>query len=89
MPCTAKLIEDVERDPASRITEGDLQRRGVDPATVRRHFLRRYGMTFQAYTRSRRLFRAFTRIRGGTTLDDVIVTGTGSVNRAGLTRRCG
>ena len=70
----AKLIEDVERDPASRITEGDLQRRGVDPATVRRHFLRRYGMTFQAYTRSRRLSRAFTRIRGGTTLDDVIVT---------------
>ena len=70
----AKLIEDVERDPASRITEGDLRHRGVDPATVRRHFLRRYGMTFQAYTRSRRLSRAFNCIRNGMTLDNVIVT---------------
>jgi AraC family transcriptional regulator of adaptative response/methylated-DNA-[protein]-cysteine methyltransferase len=70
----AKLIEDVERDPATRITEGDLRRRGVDPATVRRHFLRHYGMTFQAYTRSRRLSRAFNCIKGGESLDDVIVS---------------
>jgi len=69
-----KLIEDVERDPAARITESDLRRRGVDPATVRRHFLRHYGMTFQAYTRSRRLSRAFNCIRDGVALDDVIVT---------------
>jgi AraC family transcriptional regulator, regulatory protein of adaptative response / methylated-DNA-[protein]-cysteine methyltransferase len=68
-----KLLEDVEREPASRITEGDLRRRGVDPATVRRHFLRHYGMTFQAYTRSRRLSRAFNCIRDGVALDDVIV----------------
>jgi AraC family transcriptional regulator, regulatory protein of adaptative response / methylated-DNA-[protein]-cysteine methyltransferase len=67
------LIEDVERDPASRITERDLRRRGVDPATVRRHFLRHYGMTFQAYTRSRRLSRAFNSIRDGAALDDVIL----------------
>ncbi len=69
----AKLIEDMERDPASQITEGDLRHRGVDPATVRRHFLRRYGMTFQAYTRSRRLSRAFNCIRSGMTLDNVIL----------------
>ena len=49
--------------PRRRITEGDLRRRGVDPATVRRHFLRRYGMTFQAYARARRLSRAFRSIR--------------------------
>jgi AraC family transcriptional regulator of adaptative response/methylated-DNA-[protein]-cysteine methyltransferase len=70
----AKLIEDVERDPAARITETALRRRGVDPATVRRHFLRKYGMTFQAYTRSRRLSRAFRSIRDGKPLDDVILT---------------
>jgi AraC family transcriptional regulator of adaptative response/methylated-DNA-[protein]-cysteine methyltransferase len=70
----ADLIEEVERDPGSRITEGDLRRRGVDPATVRRHFLRHYGMTFQAYTRSRRLSRAFRSIRDGMELDDVILT---------------
>jgi AraC family transcriptional regulator of adaptative response/methylated-DNA-[protein]-cysteine methyltransferase len=68
-----KLIEDVERAPAIRISEGDLRRRGIDPATVRRHFLRNYGMTFQAYTRSRRLSRAFNDIRDGQKLDDAIL----------------
>src|SRR3954469_23575412 len=40
----------VEAEPAARITESNLRSLGVDPATVRRHFLRHYGMTFQAYT---------------------------------------
>ena len=70
----AKLIEDVERDPAARITESDLRQRGVDPATVRRHFLRHYGMTFQAYTRSRRLSCAFRSIRAGMPLDEAILS---------------
>ena len=70
----ASLLADVERDPRSRITEGDLRRRGVDPATVRRHFLRHYGMTFQAYARARRLSRAFRSIRDGAPLDDAILT---------------
>jgi AraC family transcriptional regulator of adaptative response/methylated-DNA-[protein]-cysteine methyltransferase len=61
----AALRADVEADPAGRVTEADLRRRGVDPATVRRHYLRTYGMTFQAYTRARRLSAAFTRIRAG------------------------
>lgn len=68
------LLKEVERDPAARISEGDLKRRGIDPATVRRHFLRHYGMTFQAYTRSRRLSRAFRSIRDGMPLDDAILT---------------
>jgi AraC family transcriptional regulator of adaptative response/methylated-DNA-[protein]-cysteine methyltransferase len=66
------LLAEVERDPAARIMEGDLRRRGVDPATVRRHFLRHYGMTFQASTRARRLSRAFRSIREGVSLDDAI-----------------
>lgn len=70
----ATLIDDVERNPAARISEGDLKRRGIDPATVRRHFLKNYGMTFQAYTRSRRLSRAFRSIRDGMSLDEAILT---------------
>ena len=54
-PWAADLLIDVERDPSSRITDGDLRARGIDPATVRRYFLRQYGMTFQAFTRARRL----------------------------------
>jgi AraC family transcriptional regulator, regulatory protein of adaptative response / methylated-DNA-[protein]-cysteine methyltransferase len=66
------LLAEVERNPSARIREADLHARGVDPATVRRHFLRHYGMTFQAYTRARRLSGAFARIRHGSSLDDTI-----------------
>src|SRR5262245_3543560 len=40
-PWAADLLSDVERDPAVRITEGELKARGIDPATVRRYFHRR------------------------------------------------
>lgn len=66
----ARLISEIEREPNARITEGDLRKRGVDPATVRRYFSRRYGMTFQAFSRARRLTGAFQKIRGGASLDD-------------------
>src|SRR5262245_29987601 len=68
-PWAADLLAEVERDPAPRISDGDLRARGIDPATVRRYFLRPYGLTFQAYTRSRRLSSAFHQIREGESLD--------------------
>jgi AraC family transcriptional regulator of adaptative response/methylated-DNA-[protein]-cysteine methyltransferase len=61
----AELLQEVERDPATRITEWQLQKRGIDPGTARRHFLKHYGMTFQAYARSRRLAAALQQIRAG------------------------
>lgn len=66
------LIAEVERDPSSRITEMDLKERGIDPATVRRHFRQRYGMTFQAFARARRLAGALTQIREGEPLDAAV-----------------
>lgn len=69
---SSQLLADVERDPNSRITDADLKARGIDPATVRRYFLRHYGMTFQAYTRARRLATALRRIREGAALDTVV-----------------
>lgn len=63
------LMARVEADPSARITDGNLKALGVDPATVRRHFLKHYGMTFQAYSRARRLSIAFTDIRKGGTVD--------------------
>ncbi|MFL5342069.1 MAG: bifunctional transcriptional activator/DNA repair enzyme AdaA [Gemmataceae bacterium] len=66
------LLADIERDPAARITDRALARRGTDPATVRRYFLRHYGMTFQAYTRARRLAGVLTTIRKGDTLDTAV-----------------
>jgi AraC family transcriptional regulator, regulatory protein of adaptative response / methylated-DNA-[protein]-cysteine methyltransferase len=66
------LLAEVENNPKVRITEADLRSRGTDPATVRRHFIRHYGMTFQAYARARRLSSAFTSIREGDRLDDTV-----------------
>jgi AraC family transcriptional regulator, regulatory protein of adaptative response / methylated-DNA-[protein]-cysteine methyltransferase len=68
----AELLEEIERDPGARITEADLKKRGIDPATVRRFFLRQYGMTFQAFARARRLSVAFTHIRENAALDDAV-----------------
>src|SRR5262245_4824702 len=66
------LLADIEREPMLRITEGELRSRGLDPATARRHFLRHYGMTFQAYVRARRLGLALHQIREGASLDNVV-----------------
>jgi AraC family transcriptional regulator of adaptative response/methylated-DNA-[protein]-cysteine methyltransferase len=67
------LLERIERDPAARIPEAELRALGIDPGRLRRHFLREYGMTFQAYCRARRLGHAFEQIRGGDSLDDAVL----------------
>ncbi len=61
----AGLIAEIERDPAVVIGEGELRRRGLEPARVRRFFQRRFGMTFHAYRRAHRLGRALEAIRDG------------------------
>ncbi len=66
------LLREVERAPASRITDGDLKARGIDPATARRYFLQQYGMTFQAFTRACRLAGALNQIRQGAPLDAAV-----------------
>ncbi len=68
-----ELLAWVEEDPSRRIKDGDLRARGLDPARVRRHFQRTYGMTFQAYCRGRRLGDALGEIREGGELDEVIL----------------
>jgi AraC family transcriptional regulator of adaptative response/methylated-DNA-[protein]-cysteine methyltransferase len=67
-----RLIERVERNPGERIRDGALRAMRIDPARVRRYFASRYGLTFQAYCRARRLARAFESIRGGTPIDEAV-----------------
>jgi AraC family transcriptional regulator of adaptative response/methylated-DNA-[protein]-cysteine methyltransferase len=66
------LLERIEKRPTQRIRESDLRQMGVEPARVRRYFESRYGLTFQAYCRARRLARAFERIRDGQPLDETV-----------------
>ena len=67
-----ELIGRLESGTGTRITEASLRSLGLEPARVRRHFLREYGMTFQAYCRARRLGQAFEQIRHGEPLDDAV-----------------
>jgi len=67
-----RLLDRIEADPQARIRERDLTAMGLDPGRVRRHFAARFGLTFQAYCRARRLARAFERIRGGQPIDDAV-----------------
>ena len=66
-----QLLARVEQAPHERIQASDLRDWGLSPERVRRWFQRRYGMTFSAWCRGRRLGEAFTRIREGVELDDV------------------
>lgn len=69
----ASLLQDIETDPAGRVRDQDLRARGLEPARVRRYFRDRFGMTFHAYCRGRRLGAAFMHIKTGAQLDDVIL----------------
>lgn len=77
------LLDQIEREPDRRLHDEDLRARGLDPATVRRYFMRHYGMTFHAYARGRRLSGAFDQLRKGVTLDDVAL-GSGFESHSGF-----
>jgi AraC family transcriptional regulator of adaptative response/methylated-DNA-[protein]-cysteine methyltransferase len=63
------LIERVDAGEA-RIPGRELRRLGVDPGRARRWFQARYGMSFAAYCRARRLSGALGALRAGASVDD-------------------
>jgi AraC family transcriptional regulator of adaptative response/methylated-DNA-[protein]-cysteine methyltransferase len=65
------LLARVERNPSGRYSDGFLRSIGIEPVRARRYFQKKYGMTFQAYCRGRRLGKALEQIRLGVDLDDV------------------
>jgi len=65
-----RLITLVEEHPDIKLSNAALTQRGIDPSTARRQFLARFGMSFQDYTRARRLgLAAKTMDKGGSVLD--------------------
>jgi AraC family transcriptional regulator of adaptative response/methylated-DNA-[protein]-cysteine methyltransferase len=61
----SRLSQEIEKAPSGKITNDQLRSMGIDPSTARRQFKRYYGMTFQAYHRSRRMGLALHEIRKG------------------------
>jgi len=78
-----RLLATVERHPAGRLRDSDLRALAVDPARARRYFNQHYGMTFQAYSRGRRMGEALQQIRKGAKLDDVAL-GNGYDSHSGF-----
>ena len=79
----ARLLREVDRNPEERLTDARIRVLGIDPVRARRYFQKNYGMTFQAYCRSRRLGKALKHIRTGAPLDDVML-GSGYESYSGF-----
>ncbi|MGE0118548.1 MAG: bifunctional transcriptional activator/DNA repair enzyme AdaA [Dongiaceae bacterium] len=60
-----RLVDAVERAPDKRWRDADFDTLDVHTSTARRQFRRRFGMTFVAYARARRLGAALKAIRAG------------------------
>ncbi len=69
-PAYRDLMALVTADPPVRLQDWQIRGRGVEPETLRRWFKKRYGMTFQAFSRTSRLSKAFDAIRCGTKVVD-------------------
>ena len=67
-----KLMRRMDRAPDEKITAREMQAVGVTPERAWRWFLEHYGMTFAEWQRGKRLAEAFTQIRNGEPLDDVV-----------------
>lgn len=59
------LLDAVEAAPEKRWRDADLRSMGLEPSRVRRWFKAKHDMTFQAYSRARRLGIALGRLRRG------------------------
>jgi AraC family transcriptional regulator of adaptative response/methylated-DNA-[protein]-cysteine methyltransferase len=59
------LVNAVEDNPEKRWQDKDFRAISVDASTARRQFKKRFGMTFVAYARARRMGLAMKQIRGG------------------------
>ncbi len=65
-----RLVDAVEADPSARWRARDLAAIGIDASTARRQFQKRFGLTFAAYVRQRRLGQALSTLRrGGPVID--------------------
>jgi AraC family transcriptional regulator of adaptative response/methylated-DNA-[protein]-cysteine methyltransferase len=60
-----RIMATLDAEPTRRLTDARLARMGIVPATARRYFTGRFGMTLHAYARARRLGLALDRLGQG------------------------
>ncbi len=69
-PWVKDLLSRVESREGARLKDFELAQDGIDPVRARRYFQEHFGMTFQAYSRARRLSGALSQLRLGFDLDN-------------------
>jgi AraC family transcriptional regulator of adaptative response/methylated-DNA-[protein]-cysteine methyltransferase len=67
----ARLLAAIDAEPQRRWRDADLRALDLEPTRVRRWFVRQHGITFQAYSRARRLGGALRELKRGRQLDAV------------------
>ncbi|WP_366143264.1 methylated-DNA--[protein]-cysteine S-methyltransferase [Soonwooa sp.] len=60
-----KLLDELSNDPSLKFKDYDLVTRGLEPANVRRWFLKHHGMTFHAFQRMFKINSAFKKLQQG------------------------
>ena len=65
-----EILSEIQKDPSVKINEQDLKSRGIDPARIRRWFIKYHGISFQAYQRTMSINQAFEKIRSGEKVTD-------------------
>lgn len=59
------ILDELSADSSLKLRDYDLVTRGIEPAWLRRWFMKNHGMTFHAYQRMYRINTAFKKIKGG------------------------
>ncbi|REC44627.1 bifunctional transcriptional activator/DNA repair enzyme AdaA [Chryseobacterium pennipullorum] len=65
------LLQEISDDPSLKLKDYDLVIRGLEPATVRRWFLKHHGITFHAFQRMSKLNAAFKKLQLGESVTEV------------------
>ena len=60
-----KLLKEISENSELKLKDADLVERDLNPATIRRWFLKNHGMTFQTFQRKLNLNKAFKKIQEG------------------------
>lgn len=65
------LLQEISEDPSLKLRDYDLVKRGLEPATVRRWFLKHHGITFHTFQRMSKLNAAFKKLQQGKPVTEV------------------
>ena len=65
------LLKELTDNPGIKFKDYDLVKRGLEPATVRRWFLKHHGITFHAFQRMFKINSAFKKLQEGENIVDV------------------